>query len=343
MPSAPSCSHVRPASVIRAVPRSISSVSRPRTRPSSELACRSRTFARRSGSTCGRRVRASRSPSASAARPFPRSRSTCITRNAARPSTLARRSGSLARLGQRLLAEPHRVGGLAVVVADDRPEAQRLGSGRPGWRRGDRRLEDRVGLDDLRDVDEEALGGEHRPPDRLVAEGLGVSSLARSYSDAASSVAPRSRLAAAAASSAAATFSWRPSVAPPRWRARASSDVAVRASVAWARRSSSGSASEMTAWARSGWLKRIAWRSTAAMPPGAPARAPRARRDPPGGACRASARPRRPRAGAPRAWRAARRRSAPRRGLRASPGSAGARPGSRRLPVRARSRAISRA
>ena len=58
----------------------------------------------------------------------------------------------------------------------------------------------------------------------------------------------------------------RPSVAPPRWRARASSDVAVRASVAWTRRSSSGPARAMTAWARSGWLKRIAWRSTATMP-----------------------------------------------------------------------------
>ena len=104
-----------------------------------------------------------------------------MTRNAARPRTLARRSRVVTDLGQRLLAEPDRIRGLAVVVADDRSEAQRLGAGRTRWRRGDRRLEDRVGLDDLRDVDEQALGGEHRAPEaprRRAASG--VRSLARS-------------------------------------------------------------------------------------------------------------------------------------------------------------------
>ncbi len=44
--------------------------------------------------------------------------------------------------------------------------------GRTGWRLRDRRLKDRVRLDDLRDIDVQGLGRQHRPPDRLVAERL---------------------------------------------------------------------------------------------------------------------------------------------------------------------------
>ena len=81
---------------------------------------------------------------------------------------MALASWCITDLRQRLLAQADRVGGLAVVVAEDRAQAQRERPRRTLWRGGDRAVEDRVGLDDLRDVDEEALRREHRAPDDVV-------------------------------------------------------------------------------------------------------------------------------------------------------------------------------
>ena len=78
-------------------------------------------------------------------------------------------SGVVADLGHRLVGKPHGPGRVAVVVADQRGEAHGLGKGRPGRRRRDRALEQRIRLDDLRDVDEEALRREGRPAQRVSA------------------------------------------------------------------------------------------------------------------------------------------------------------------------------
>ena len=95
---------------------------------------------------------------------------------------------------------------------------------------------------------------------------IGVACAASRYSAAASTVAPRVLAASAASASARATASSGPSAACPRWRARASGDVATPARMPWTRRSSSGAAEPITAWASSGWLNRTIPRSTIATP-----------------------------------------------------------------------------
>ena len=92
---------------------------------------------RHGGARAGRR--------ACSTRARPRSRSSCMTRNATRPRILALSSASSAPPLERLLAQHDRLGDAAVVVADERADAQRLcprsapaarpGSRSRGWRR----------------------------------------------------------------------------------------------------------------------------------------------------------------------------------------------------------------
>ena len=94
-----------------------------------------------------------------------------MTRNAARPRTVAPEDRVVADLGHRLLAEADRVGRLAVVVADERRagSAPRHAPARALRRRS--ALEDRVRLDDLGDVDEQVLGGERGPASASSGQG----------------------------------------------------------------------------------------------------------------------------------------------------------------------------
>ena len=97
----------------------------------------------------------------------------------------AEMSVRVARLRQPLLAERDRLRNPAVVVADDRPQAERVRPRRAGRPCGDRRREDAVGLEILRQVDEQALRGElgesqpglgvvvRRQPARVLVEARG--------------------------------------------------------------------------------------------------------------------------------------------------------------------------
>ncbi len=171
--------------------------------------------------------------------------------------TGAQRRVVVADLPERLL--PHRDGirGATVVVADERPDAQRLGPGRPRRRLGDRGLEDAVRLDHLGQVDEQAFGGQPCPLEAAVGQvgrGHPIGIEVQRGRHRASRRGPGPPPAASA--KAWATDSSGPSAACPRCRARASGDGVAVARAAWARRSSAAGARPSTAWAISGWLNR---------------------------------------------------------------------------------------
>ena len=170
--------------------------------------------------------------------------------------TLARRIGSSPASLDGLLPESDGIGGLAVVVADQGSQAEGLGALRTGRRAGDRRLEDPVGLDVIRDVDEEGLGGEPRAAHRVIRVRLRRQRrrplVQRRRIERRTAVADRRR----GRLERRRDVRIAPSVAPARWRARTSSEVAVRASAAWARWSAAPSAPASTAWPRSGCVNR---------------------------------------------------------------------------------------
>ena len=170
----------------------------------------------------------------------------------------------VARLGQRLLAERDRLGDPAVVVADDRPQAQRVRPRRTGRRARDRRLEDRGRPRDLRQVDEQALRGE-----------LGASQPAPRGRRPASAGSRPGRGSPRRASRRAAGRSGRPRRAPRR-RSRRARRPPGRGGGRGRRRTASrrraprappgarpGSRGVATPWANSGWANRTTSRSIA--------------------------------------------------------------------------------
>ena len=256
-----------------------------------------------------------------------------MTRKAARPRTVARRTGSSPTSAERLLAEPDRVRGLAVVVADDRSQAQRhRPAPDPGAAAAIAALEDRVRLDDLRDVDEQAFRGRASPAGARRRRARRGRELARPLVErcgverrTARPGVRRGRLERRGDASHRGPRSHRPGGGLARRRtSRSGRGSRGRAGAR------PGSPSPITACARSGCVNRIDPAvHRRRPPPRPPATGPLARRGRRDEACRASARSRRRPAGAPPGSPPAGRRSAPRRARRASRGSAGARPASR--------------